>query len=189
MTKIRLINFGASDCRTYPGPSGAKYDFYKGHFTVVKKPEDALFFLNSCGGKAFEVDGTLKTIMSELKKLVKTVIEPEVVDEENPPEETGNLEPTAKDLADADGEVAPVDGDETTSTPDEVKDAEEENGEEIFTEEGIKALNKAQQTWLITKIQGDQTKIPRYEKDRIALLFKLQGEKNNLVGLLKDYAK
>ena len=169
-TKIKCITFSGGDCRTYTTPKGNAYEFYKGVSTIVKDPSDALHFLRA--GNSFEAEGLKKKIMDLLEKAVKTIVKKKEVDEENPPKETGVLEPNAEELEDKD--TAPIDQDT-------------EKVDEIFTKEGIKDLNKKQQDYLIKQIKGKDAKIPRYEKDRIKLLLKLQKEGNDIQGLLNKY--
>ena len=275
MTKIKCLNFGGSDCRRYTGPSGEAYEFYKGRFTEVKKAEDALSFLNAAKGTAFEADGVMKKVKDALKKMIKNPKKDEV-DENNPPEETGVLEPNTDDLA-IDGDEA-IDGegtdkapapkteDDGQSKPEETTEDKAENDAEetvdeivgaddapedaaidapedqlkaecpkckgknvhykdgcqdcgfkeeleidpeephgvkeeseapvnsdgtpdinVYTEQGLKDLNKKQQDFLIKKVQGEEATIPQYESERVDLLIKLQTEGADLLKLIKDY--
>ncbi len=167
-TKIRCITFSGSDCRTYKTTKGNEYEFYKGRFTDIKDPADALFFLKA--GNSFEAESVKKKIIDLLEKAIKKVVKKKEVDEENPPEETGALEPDKKEL---EGEE-PIDQDQDPVNPD-------------LSKGDIKKLNKKQQVYLIEKIKGLKAKIPRYEKDRIKLLLKLQKEGNDIQSLLDKY--
>jgi len=167
---------GSSDSRTYQGPSGKKYDFYGGIYTGVKDPKDALQFLNAGNGTCFASEEPFEKIRNVLEKAVKKVTKSKEVDEENPPKETGVLEPTAEELVEAEKDIAPVD----TEAPEKKEESKEE-----LTEAGLVGLNRVQQVYLIN--QTTKEKIPRYESERVKLLLKIQKEGSNLVKLLKNY--
>lgn len=183
--KCKTLNAGC-DARSYKGPSGKPYDFSLGHYTEVADPEDALSFLNAGEGKYFEAEKPFEEATKALKAAVKKLLKQKEVDEENPPEETGALEPNEEDLEAVDGD-APVDAEEPGEDKEPEEDPEEVVTEESFTHDGLKGLNAKQQTYLIKQVQGDDASIPRYEKQRIELLLKLQEEGAKLVEILKGY--
>jgi hypothetical protein len=179
-TKIKCLTFIGSDRRTYKGPSGTEYEFYKGRYTVVDDPEDAMIFLKAGNGKSFEALGKTKEVMSALEKLIKKLKKEDKVDEENPPEETGALEPTKEEMSEDD--TAPIDGEE------EAPGKEENKGIQVFTAKGLTDLKKDEQVYMIKHINGEKADIPRKEADRVKLLLKLQEDGNDLQGLLDKAA-
>lgn len=206
MTKIKCLNcHGVVSTQTYTTPKGNKYEFHQGSFTPVDDPEDALNFLKAVNGEAFVAEeGPLKKIGKKLEADIKKLLKKDKeVNEDEAPEETGELEPNAEDLAAAEGDTAPIDGEEENSEGDEnvpdpevpAEDTEEEHpvnedgteGRNVYTFEGLKELNARSQTYMIKQIQGEDAKVPRLEKDKIELLLKLQEEGAKLFEILKGF--
>ena len=101
MTKIQLKNHGSSDMRTYTTPQGNTYEFYKGMSTKVKNPADALHFLKAGNGKLFNAEGAGAKLFKSLESAAKKILKVDkLVDEDNPPDETGALDPTDDELCD-----------------------------------------------------------------------------------------
>ena len=202
MTKIKCNTLTeAMNAQKYKTPKGNEYTFHKGIFTDIKDPEDALFFLNVGKEPLFEADSAVAKIKKMLQAAIKKLKKEKDVEEEAP-EETGALEPTPEDLATADGEEIPIedqDPDEPELAPGETVDdpavADGEapvnedgtEGKNVFTREGLKGLNAKEQTYLIKQAQGPDATIPRYEKQKIELLLKLQDDGADLLEIQKGY--
>lgn len=213
--KIKCVSLttGMIESNKYPSPKGNTYEFFRNQFTDVKDAEDALYFLSTGNGEFFEVDGNQTKIKKELAELCDKINKAK--DEEpTEPKEEEKTEPEPVDTVVADGETVPIDDTEETEkvperTPEEIKEGQEEAKESeekiaeeekpepeekitepeetLITEEGLKGLVRAQQEYLIRKIQGETTEIPRYENERVTLLVKLQKEGNDLINLLKGF--
>ena len=133
MTKIKCLNtYGPVSSQQYTTPKGNVYEFTQGIFTDVPDPEDALHFLKAGNGEIFVAkEGVLKDLVKKLEAAIKKLHKKDKVDEEHPPAETGAIEPTAADLAAADGETAPIDDNEGPANGEDEVDLESMTKKEL----------------------------------------------------------
>lgn len=195
MTKIKCDTLTASvDSQTYKTLKGNTYTFHRNIFTEIKEPEDALFFLK-VGGKnpLFSSDSAINKVKKVLKSVIAKLKKNKDVNEEEAPEETGELEPTEEELAAVDGEEVSKDEPVTTEQPEAPEEEDQPinphgtQGKNIYTFESLKELNSREQTYMIKKVQGEEATIPRYEKQKIELLLQLQKEGADLIEIQKGY--
>ena len=152
MTKIicTSLQAGILESAKYTGPSGTEYEFRKSHPTEVSDNDDASYFLKAGNGTLFQDAGMVATTVRKVKEKVK-----ETVTGEAPKKE--EVRKSANEL----------------NTQKEKKAEKEAKKAGNLTEKEAYKLNATEQRALIKKLDPTAS-IPRYEKDRVALILKLQ---------------
>jgi len=160
----KSLNSGGLSSVNYKNPhTGNEYTFFKSGYTDFFNAEDALHFLNCGMGKMFEAETATDKLKKALKSLVSKKKDPEA---EKAPEE-----------------VIPEDDDmtsEDTKDPEALGEEKKQIAQEVKSKTDVMNLSKKEQTDLIKEIQGNNSKIPTKEADRVKLLLKLQKEGHNL---------
>lgn len=108
---------------------------------------------------------------------------PDTENKETPEEKEARIKEENKASEEGKSDVSP----DATKKEEPPVEPPKEEPKNVFTHDGLKALNAKQQTYLIKQVQGENARIPRYESEKIELLLKLQQDGADLLNILKGY--
>ncbi len=147
MAKIRCrtLEGGLISSNRYKTPKGNEYLFEKAAPTEISDKEDIAYFLKCGNGELFESVGAVKDAVKETVEKVKEAAE--------------KVKEKVKEK---------VTGEKTEEK------TEEKPGVKKHTYTQLKDKTKREQTELLQRLGGSNTRIPRLEEERIKAIMKLE---------------